>query len=227
VLSPRTERDYRQVVERWTRDGQPDPATWVSERSSDATRRNARAGLIWHFRVNLGRTLDIPRVPPKHMPVPRAFSIEELSLVREAALDAQTVGVGDEAASIGASAVGGLGPSLSKPSLPPIASSLSSNWSSAPRPSRLKRSHCIRLVASLPIPSERNRTEGGGEGWLLRPGPRAPRFSPLRGCAIASTAIARRCISWWAIETSSSWLTHQDSGEPGNSFVTYAVTPRH
>ena len=59
MLSPRTERDYRQVVGRWTRDGQPDPATWVSDRSSEATRRNARAGLIWHFRVNLGRTLDI------------------------------------------------------------------------------------------------------------------------------------------------------------------------
>ena len=27
VLSPTTERDYRQVVGRWTRDGQPDPAT--------------------------------------------------------------------------------------------------------------------------------------------------------------------------------------------------------
>jgi hypothetical protein len=26
------------VVERWTRDGQPDPAVWVSERSSEATR---------------------------------------------------------------------------------------------------------------------------------------------------------------------------------------------
>jgi hypothetical protein len=60
VLSPRTERDYRQVVERWTRDGQPDPVTWVAERSSEATRRSARAGLIWHFRVNLGRTLDPP-----------------------------------------------------------------------------------------------------------------------------------------------------------------------
>ena len=57
MLSPRTERDYRQVVERWTREGQPDPATWVGERSSEATRRNARAGLVWHFRVNLGRTL--------------------------------------------------------------------------------------------------------------------------------------------------------------------------
>jgi hypothetical protein len=59
VLSPRTERDYRQVVERWTRDGQPDPATWVGERSSEATRRNARAALIWHFRVNLGKTLEV------------------------------------------------------------------------------------------------------------------------------------------------------------------------
>jgi hypothetical protein len=34
VLSPRTERDYRQVVERWPRDGQPNPAKWVAERSS-------------------------------------------------------------------------------------------------------------------------------------------------------------------------------------------------
>jgi integrase len=87
VLSPRTERDYRQVVERWTRDGRPDPVTWVSERSSEATRRNARAGLVWHFRVNLGRTLDIPWVRPMHQPVPSAFSVEELATIREEALD--------------------------------------------------------------------------------------------------------------------------------------------
>jgi integrase len=87
VLSPRTEKDYRQVVERWTRDGQPDPVTWVSERSSEATRRNARAGLVWHFRVTLGRTLDIPWVRPMHQPVPSAFSVEELATIREEALD--------------------------------------------------------------------------------------------------------------------------------------------
>jgi hypothetical protein len=39
VLSPRTERDYRQVVERWTRHGQSDPIAWVSERSSDQAER--------------------------------------------------------------------------------------------------------------------------------------------------------------------------------------------
>jgi site-specific recombinase XerD len=87
VLSPRTERDYRQVVERWTRDGQPKPAAWVEERSSDATRRNARAALIWHHRVNLGKTLDIPWVGPKQWPIPSAFSVEELAVLREAALD--------------------------------------------------------------------------------------------------------------------------------------------
>ena len=87
MLSPRTEKDYRQVVERWTRDGQPDPVTWVSERSSEATRRNARAGLVWHFRVTLGRTLDIPWVRPMHQPVPSAFSVEELATIREEALD--------------------------------------------------------------------------------------------------------------------------------------------
>jgi len=86
VLSPRTERDYRQVVERWQRDGQPDPARWVSERSSEATRRNARAALIWHFRVNLGSTLDIPWARPMERSVPRAFSVEELAVIREAAL---------------------------------------------------------------------------------------------------------------------------------------------
>lgn len=86
MLSPRTERDYRQVVERWTRDGQPDPATWVAERSSEATRRNARAGLIWHFRVNVGTTLDIPWVRPMKQPVPSAFSVEELAVLREEAL---------------------------------------------------------------------------------------------------------------------------------------------
>jgi integrase len=87
VLSPRTERDYRQVVERWTREGQPDPATWVSERSSEATRRNVRAALIWHHRVNLGRTLNIPWVGPTQRPVPSAFSVEELAIIREASLD--------------------------------------------------------------------------------------------------------------------------------------------
>ena len=86
VLSPRTERDYRQVVERWTRDGQPEPAAWVSERSSQATRRNARAALIWHFRVNLGKTLDIPWVRPLQWTVPSAFSVEELAVIREEAL---------------------------------------------------------------------------------------------------------------------------------------------
>jgi site-specific recombinase XerD len=86
VLSPRTERDYQQVVERWTRDGQPDPATWVAERSSEATRRNARAGLIWHFRVNVGTTLDIPWVRPLQRPIPSAFSVEQLALLREEAL---------------------------------------------------------------------------------------------------------------------------------------------
>lgn len=87
MLSHRTERDYRQVVERWTRDGQPDPVTWVSERSSEATRRNARAGLVWHFRVNLGRTLDIPWVRPTHQPVRSAFSVAELAVLREQALE--------------------------------------------------------------------------------------------------------------------------------------------
>ena len=86
MLSPRTERDYRQVVERLARDGQPDPVTWVAERSSEATRRNARAGLIWHFRVNLRKTLDIPWVRPTHQPVPSAFSVEELAVLREEAL---------------------------------------------------------------------------------------------------------------------------------------------
>ncbi len=82
MLSPSTERDYRQVVERWTRDGQPNPAAWVSERSSEATRRNARAALIWLHRVNLRRTLDIPWVPPKPMLLSRraATRLPELPL---------------------------------------------------------------------------------------------------------------------------------------------------
>jgi integrase len=88
VLSPRTEKDYREVVARWTRDGRPDPGTWVAERSSEATRRNARAALIWQFRVNLGETLAIPWVRPLQRPVPSAFSVEELAVVREAALGA-------------------------------------------------------------------------------------------------------------------------------------------
>lgn len=87
MLSARTEKDYRYVVAKWSREGEPDPARWVEERSSEATRRNARAALVWHFRVNLGKTLDIPWVRPLHRPVPSAFSIEELAIVREAALD--------------------------------------------------------------------------------------------------------------------------------------------
>jgi hypothetical protein len=83
VLSPRTEKDYREVVARWTRDGQPNPVAWVSERSSEVTRRNARAALIWHFRVNLGRTLDVPRIRPLHRPVPSAFSVAELAVLRQ------------------------------------------------------------------------------------------------------------------------------------------------
>jgi integrase len=86
VLSPRTERDYLQVVERWSRDGQPDPVAWVGERSSEATRRNARAALVWHFRVNLGKTLDIQWVRPLTRPVPSAFSVEELAILRDEAL---------------------------------------------------------------------------------------------------------------------------------------------
>jgi integrase len=86
VLSPRTEKDYREVVARWTRDGRPDPGTWFARRSSEATRRNARAALIWHFRVNLGKTLDIPWVRPLQRPLPCAFSVEELALLREESL---------------------------------------------------------------------------------------------------------------------------------------------
>jgi len=85
TLSPRTERDYRQVVERWTKDGRPKPAAWVAERSSEATRRNARAALIWHYRTNLGKTLDIQWERPMTVHVPQAFSVTELGLLREAA----------------------------------------------------------------------------------------------------------------------------------------------
>jgi integrase len=45
-----------------------------------------RWALVWHFRVNLGRTLDIPWVPPTHQPVPSAFSVEEMAVIREEAL---------------------------------------------------------------------------------------------------------------------------------------------
>jgi integrase len=81
----------RRTTARWSsggpRDGQPDAAKWVGERSSEATRRNARAALIWHFRVNLGRTLDIPWVRSLQRPVPSAYSVEELALLREEALN--------------------------------------------------------------------------------------------------------------------------------------------
>jgi hypothetical protein len=56
------------------------------ERSSEARRRHARAALIWHHRVNLGRTLDILWVRPAQWPVPSPFSVEELAMLREAVL---------------------------------------------------------------------------------------------------------------------------------------------
>jgi integrase/recombinase XerD len=85
VLSERTEHDYLQYVRRWEADGQPDPKMWAGARSSEATRRNARAALVWWHRTQLGRTVVIPSVPQTRRQ-PRAFSIEELARLREAAL---------------------------------------------------------------------------------------------------------------------------------------------
>lgn len=42
MLTERTERDYRQYVTRWERDGRAEPVAWVASQSSPATRRNAR-----------------------------------------------------------------------------------------------------------------------------------------------------------------------------------------
>lgn len=83
MLSPRTEKDYREVVARWTRDGQPDPRSGsASALGGDA--EEGRAAPIWQFRVSLGRTLDIPWVRPLQRPVPSAFSVAELAVIREA-----------------------------------------------------------------------------------------------------------------------------------------------
>ena len=75
-LVERTEKDYRAFVRRWEADGQPEPREWVRTMSSPATRRNARAALIWYFRVDLGKTLDIPwcLTPSRSQPHTRSKS---------------------------------------------------------------------------------------------------------------------------------------------------------
>jgi integrase/recombinase XerD len=85
MLTERTERDYRRTVGRWERDGQPDPVAWVAMQSSPATRRNARAALVWYHRMELGMTLSIPHVPQVRR-VPTALSDEELARLRAMAL---------------------------------------------------------------------------------------------------------------------------------------------
>src|SRR5262245_61256039 len=85
MLTDRTESDYRAWVRRWDRDGRPDPAAWVADRSSPATRRNARAALVWYHRVELGKTLSIPHVPQVRR-VPTALSEDELAHLRVVSL---------------------------------------------------------------------------------------------------------------------------------------------
>jgi integrase/recombinase XerD len=85
VLAERTEKDYRRFVRRWEQAGSPDPVAWVASQSSPATRRNARAALVWYHRVELGKTVDIPHVPPVRR-VPKALSDDELARLRAMAL---------------------------------------------------------------------------------------------------------------------------------------------
>jgi site-specific recombinase XerD len=84
MLSDRTRKDYMEYVRRWEREGSPEPLAWVAGRSGEATRRNARAALVWYHRTALGRTLKIATVPQTRR-VPRAFSFEELARLRDIA----------------------------------------------------------------------------------------------------------------------------------------------
>jgi hypothetical protein len=54
MLTDRTEREYRWYVRRWKSDGQPDPKRWVEHFAGSHQRRNARAALVWWYRVELG-----------------------------------------------------------------------------------------------------------------------------------------------------------------------------
>jgi integrase len=58
--------------------------TWVAARSGEATRRNARAALVWRYRVELGQALDIPWVSQSRR-APRAFTADELAVLRDVA----------------------------------------------------------------------------------------------------------------------------------------------
>lgn len=83
-MAHRTRRRAPELIARWTRDRQPDPIQWVAQRSSEATSRNTRAALIRHFRVNVGRTLDIPWMRPVTRPVASDFTVTELAVSRAA-----------------------------------------------------------------------------------------------------------------------------------------------
>ena len=54
MLTDRTEREYRWYVRRWQSDGQPDPKRCVEHFAGSHQRRNARAALVWWYRVELG-----------------------------------------------------------------------------------------------------------------------------------------------------------------------------
>ena len=75
-------------MNRWRREGEPDPLAWVLRQSSEATRRNARASLVWYHRTELGQSLRVPSVPQTRH-TPRAYTSEELARLQEAALGVQ------------------------------------------------------------------------------------------------------------------------------------------
>jgi integrase/recombinase XerD len=84
MLADRTEREYRWYVRRWQDDGQPEPKRWVEHFAGSHQRRNARAALVWWYRVELGRTLHID-VQPSVRKVPEAFTEAQLQRVLDAA----------------------------------------------------------------------------------------------------------------------------------------------
>ena len=89
MLSPRTEKDYREAVARWERHGSLDPVEWVAQQPSEARRRNTRAALIWHHRVEPASHAVIPCERPSVQTAPEAFTVDELAVLREMALGVQ------------------------------------------------------------------------------------------------------------------------------------------
>lgn len=77
-LAASTAKSYRHYLERWERDGRPDPEAWLDGMPSLGSAHVARSALRWAFDLDLQ-----PRKQSYHVPV--ALTHEELAEVRSAA----------------------------------------------------------------------------------------------------------------------------------------------